>query len=116
MFCASSSKPGSKIGCGVLIYHIEWRLLVPSDPVDLRAPRQQVLSSTPLTTVAGAPERHSDHVRIRAGPVGKEGIDAVQQAEGCCIAQSGVRTSLDESPGRHPVAEPTRVRKRAPAA
>src|SRR5688572_26542631 len=109
MFCASSSKPGSKMGCGVLIDHIEWGLLVPSDPVDLSAPRQQVLGCTPLTTVTGAPERHSDHVRIRVGPFGKEGLDAVRQAEGCCIAQSGVRTSLEESPGRRPVTEPTCV-------
>ena len=116
MLRASSSKAGSKIGCGVLIDHIEWRLLIPSDPVDLRASLQQVLGCTPLATVTGTPERLGDHVRIRVRLPGKEGLDSVQQPEGRCIAQPGTCTSLDESSGRCPVAEPARIGEWAPAA
>src|SRR5688500_10357674 len=115
MLRASSSKPGSKIGCGVLIDHIEWRLLIPSDPVDLRASLQQILGCTPLATVTGTPKRLCDRARIRFGSLGKEGLDSVQQAEGCCIAQPGMRTSLDESPSRRPVAESACVGEWAPA-
>src|SRR5215207_7197236 len=60
----SSSKPCSEIGRGRLIDHIQWGLLVPSDPVEVRASLQQVRGRVPLVAVAGIPEGLSDHLRI----------------------------------------------------
>jgi hypothetical protein len=109
VLCASISKPCSEIRRGACIDHIQWRLLVPSDPVQVRASRQQIHGCTPLTTMAGTPEGLSDHLRIWARSFGKDSLDSVQQPEGSSLAQSGTRPPLDKSPGRCPVAESTSV-------
>ena len=110
------SKPLNKIRCGGLIDHIEWCLVVPSEPVDVSASLEQVFGRTPLATVACAPKRLSNHLRIWARRLGKERVHSVKQPEGSGIAQPGMRTSLNESPGRCPVAEPARVGERAATA
>ena len=112
---ASSSKPCSEIGRGRLIDHIQWGLLVPSDPVEVRASLQQVRGRIPLTAVAGTPEGLGDHLRIWSRSFGEDSFDSVQQPEGGSFTQPGTRPSLDESPGRCPIAESTGVGQRAPA-
>jgi hypothetical protein len=56
VLCALSPKPCSKIRRGGFVDHIQWSLLVPSDPVEVRASLQQVLGRNSLTTMAGTPE------------------------------------------------------------
>jgi hypothetical protein len=106
---ASRSKPGREIMRDGFVNHIQWGLLVPADPVEVRAPLQQVLGRTALTTMAGTPEGLSDQLWIRARSFGKNGLDSVQQPEGSSLAEPSTRLSLDESAGRGPVAESTGV-------
>ena len=112
---APSSKPCSEIGRGRFIEHIQWSLLVPSDPVEFRASLQQILGRTALTAVAGTPEGFGDHLRIWSGSFGENSLDSVQQPEGGSFTQPGACPSLDESPGCCPIAESTGVGQRATA-
>ena len=112
---APGSKPCSEIGRGRFIEHIQWSLLVPSDPVEFRASLQQVLGRTALTAVAGTPEGFGDHLRFWSGSFGENSLDSVQQPEGGSFTQPGACPSLDESPGCCPIAESTGVGQRATA-
>jgi hypothetical protein len=98
------------------INEIERRFVVPADPVDLRAAVQEILGRSSLATVACIPERHGDHVPIRARFVSEDSLHSIQQPESSGIAQPRTGTSFDESPGRRPVAKPTCIGERAAAA
>jgi hypothetical protein len=116
MLRAASSKHAGQLRLSGLIDQIQRRLVVPSNPVDVRATLEQVLGRVQPTALAGTPERLSDHLRTWFWPLAEKGLNSIQQAKCSRIAQPSVRASLDEPLCRCPVTESAGIRQWTTAA
>jgi hypothetical protein len=116
MLRAASSKPVGQLRLSGLIDQIQRRLVVPSNPVDVRATLEHVLGRIQLAAVARAPERLSDHLGIWTWFLGEDRLNSIPQPQSSCIAQSRTRASIDEPPSGRPVTEPARIRQWTTAA
>jgi len=110
------SKPAGQFSFGVLIDEIKRRLLVPSDPVDVRAMSNETLRGSQLASAAGAPKRLSDLLAIRTRSLSEDHLDPIEQPERGGVAQSGGCASFHEPPGGRPVSEAGSIRERSSAA
>ena len=99
-----------------LIDQIEWRLVIPADPIDVSSTVEEVCGRSHLATVAGTPERLSDHHRIWSRFFGEDCLNPIHQPEGRGVAQPGTRTPLDEPAGSRPVTKSAGIGERAAAA